>query len=115
MPENSGTERSYYTINEVAERFELSVSKVRRLIEDHYLGAVRIDGSLRVPTEFVQGNEPLPSLRGTLLVLIDAGFSDDESMDWLFSVSDELGECPIDSLVDGRKSAVRRATQSLAF
>ncbi|KIP52402.1 Rv2175c family DNA-binding protein [Leucobacter komagatae] len=115
MPENSGAERSYFTINEVAERLELSPSKVRRLIEEHSLGAVRIDGSLRVPTEFIQGNEPLPSLRGTLLVLLDAGFSDDEAMDWLFSVSEELGECPIDSLVDGRKSAVRRATQSLAF
>ncbi|KUF06568.1 Rv2175c family DNA-binding protein [Leucobacter sp. G161] len=115
MSENSGQERTYFTINEVAERLELSASKVRRLIEDHHLGAVRIDGSLRVPTEFLQGDQPLPSLRGTLLVLIDAGFSDDEAMDWLFSVSDELGERPIDSLVDGRKSAVRRATQSLAF
>ncbi|KAM9862669.1 Rv2175c family DNA-binding protein [Leucobacter sp. BZR 635] len=115
MPETSGTDRSYYTISQVAELLGFSVSKVRRLIEDHHLGAVRRDGALMVPTEFVQGNEPLPSLRGTLLVLLDAGFSDDESMEWLFSVSEELGECPIDSLVDGRKSAVRRATQSLAF
>ncbi|GAA1321458.1 Rv2175c family DNA-binding protein [Leucobacter albus] len=115
MPENSGSTRSYFTLSEVAERLGLSVSKVRRLIEDHYLGAVRIDGALHIPTEFIHDDQPLPSLRGTLLVLIDAGFSDDEAMDWLFSVSDELGECPIDSLVDGRKSAVRRATQSLAF
>lgn len=115
MSEITEPERSFFTISEVAERLQLSVSKVRRLIEDHHLGAFRIDGALRVPTEFIQDDQPLPSLRGTLLVLIDAGFSDDEAMDWLFAVSDELGECPIDSLVAGRKSAVRRATQSLAF
>lgn len=115
MPETIGPDRSYFTIPELAERFELSVGKLRRLIEDRYLGAVRIDGVLRVPVEFVQDNEPLPSLRGTLLVLLDAGFSDDESIEWLFSVNEELGERPIDCLVEGRKSAVRRATQSLAF
>lgn len=85
------------------------------MIEDHQLGAVRVDGVLRIPAEFVQGNQPLPSLRGTLLVLLDAGYSDDEAVDWLLTVNDELDERPIDSLLRGNKAAVRRATQSLAF
>jgi hypothetical protein len=57
----------------------------------------------------------LHPLRGTLLALFDAGYSNEEAIAWLFGMNDELGERPIDSLVAGRKSAVRRATQSLAF
>ncbi len=115
VAENIAPDRSYFTIPELVERFALTPGKLRRLIEDHHLAAVRIDGVLMVPVEFVQDDHPLPSLRGTLLALLDAGFSDDEAMDWLFEVNDELGERPVDSLVAGRKSAVRRATQSLAF
>lgn len=115
VSENSASEQAYFTIAELVERFQLTPGKLHRLIEDRYLAATRIDGALRIPVEFVQGNEPLAPLRGTLLALLDAGFSDDEALDWLYAVNDELGERPIDMLVDGRKSAVRRATQSLAF
>lgn len=115
VAENFAPEPSYFTIPELVERFSLTPGKVHRLIEDNYLAAVRVDGVLKVPAEFVQGNQPLPPLRGTLLVLLDAGFSRDESIDWLFAVNEELGERPIDSLMAGRKSAVRRATQALAF
>ena len=52
---------------------------------------------------------------GTLLALHDAGFSGDEAVDWLLNENDELGERPIAALNAGRKSAVRRATQALAF
>ncbi|MBK0419220.1 DNA-binding protein [Leucobacter sp. CSA1] len=93
----------------------MTPSKVRRLIEDHQLAAVRIDGVLRVPAGFVQGDRPLPSLRGTLLVLLDAGLDEEGAVAWLLSENDELGERPIDALNAGRKSAVRRATQALAF
>jgi len=112
---NMRPEAVFLTIPDLVERFDSTPGKLRRLIEDHYLLAVRIDGVLKVPAEFVQGNQPLPSLRGTVLALLDAGFSEEEAVDWLFSSSDELGGRPIDELVAGRKSAVRRATQSLAF
>lgn len=115
MAENIARNTTYYTIPELVELFDLTPGKVRRLIEDHHLAAVRVDGVLSIPTEFVQHNEPLVPLRGTLLVLLDAGFSDDEAVDWLLSENEELGERPVDSLIDGRKSAVRRATQALAF
>nr|WP_243752782.1 Rv2175c family DNA-binding protein [Leucobacter ruminantium] len=103
------------TIPELVERFDLSPGKVHRLIEDHHLAAVRVDGVLKVPAEFVQGDQPLPSLRGTLLVLLDAGFAEDEAVAWLLEENEELGERPVAALNAGRKSAVRRATQSLAF
>lgn len=115
MPENLPSETEYLTIPDLVERFELTPSKVRRLIEDHYLAAVRVDGVLSVPAEFVTGNEPLQSLRGTLLALLDAGFTQEEAVGWLLQPNEELGERPVAALRAGRKSAVRRATQSLAF
>lgn len=115
MAENIAPEPSYFTIPELVERFSLTPGKLHRLIEDNYLAAVRVNGVLSVPTEFVQDDHPLPPLRGTLLVLLDAGFSTDEAVDWLLAVNDELGERPIDALMAGRKSSVRRATQALAF
>lgn len=105
----------YLTIPDLVELFSLAPGKIHRLIEDSYLAAVRIDGVWKVPAEFVQGNQPLPPLRGTLLALMDAGYSSDQAVAWLLDHNEELGERPIDSLNDGRKSAVRRATQGLAF
>ena len=93
----------------------MSPGRVHRLIEDSYLLAVRIDGVVRVPEEFVNGAEPVQNLRGTALLLKDAGFSEEEAVRWLLTENDELGARPVDELRAGRKSAVRRATQSLAF
>lgn len=115
MAENPDTNTSYLTVPDLVELFDSTPSKVRRLIEDHHLGAVRIEGVLQVPAKFVKDNAPLPALRGTLLVLIDGGFSTDEAVTWLLTDNDELGERPIDALQDGKKSSVRRATQGLAF
>ena len=115
MSENSAPAPQYLTIPDLVERFGLPVGKIHRLIEDHHLAAIRVDGVLSVPAEFVQGDQPLAPLRGTLLVLLDAGFANDEAVAWLLAENDELGERPVDSLRAGRKSAVRRATQSLAF
>ncbi|MBP1325553.1 hypothetical protein JOF28_000785 [Leucobacter exalbidus] len=112
---SNASEPEMFTIADLVERFSATPGRIHRLIEDHYLATVRVNGSLRVPAEFVEGTEPLPALRGTLLALLDAGFSDDEAVEWLMSVNDELGARPIDTLLSGNKSAVRRATQGLAF
>ena len=57
----------------------LSPGKVHRLIEDRQLLAVRRDGVLVVPASFLLDGEPLRELRGTLVLLADSGFSDDEA------------------------------------
>jgi len=105
----------FVTVPDLCERWDLSPSKVHRLIEDHHLAAVRIDGVLRIPAEFALEDEPLRPLRGTLLALHDAGFNSEEAVAWLLEENDELGARPVDALLGGRKSAVRRATQSLAW
>ncbi len=58
---------------------------------------------------------PLPSLRGTLIMLSDAGYSSDEAFEWLGRENDELGSTPMSALRQGRASAVRRVVAGLAF
>lgn len=85
------------------------------MIEDRQLLAARIDGVLKVPADFILNGEVMPELRGTLIVLHDAGFSDAESMTWMLGVTDLLGTAPIDALRAGRKAEVRRVAQALGF
>lgn len=115
MPANIPSETEFRTVPELCELWGLTPSKLHRLVEDHHLAAVRVGGVLKVPAEFVRDDGPLNSLRGTLLALLDAGFSDDEAVAWLLAPNEELDERPIGALNAGRKSAVRRATQALAF
>ncbi len=74
---------------------------MRRLLEERVLLATRVDGVLKVPAEFIVDGEPLGDLRGTLIVLADAGFTDDECMHWLLNEEDSLGTTPIDALRSG--------------
>lgn len=55
----------------------------------------------------------LAALPGTFVVLTDLGFSDEEIIDWLFTVEDSIGVAPIEALHQGRKSEVRRVAQAL--
>jgi Rv2175c C-terminal domain of unknown function len=109
------SEASWLTIPDLTEILGLKVSQVRRLIEDRALLARKIDGVWKVPALFIVGKEPLGELRGTLIVLADSGFSDDEAMDWLLGPEDSLGTTPIDALRSGRKAEVRRVAQALGF
>ena len=106
--------RTWLTMPELVETLGVSPSRVRRLIEDKHLLGVRRDGVLTVPAEFIKDGEPLPELRGTLILLQDVGFSDDEAMAWLTEPEDSLGVAPIDALIAGRKTEVRRVAQALA-
>lgn len=106
---------AWLTIPEVAEKLDLPLGKVHRLIEEHQLVEVRIDGVRKVPADAIQGDIPLPSLHGTIIVLLDAGLSLEAAIEWLYTENDYLGCTPMSALVAGRKSPVRRATQDLAF
>lgn len=106
-------ERVWLTVPDLVERLGIGVGRIHRLLEDRHLLAVRRDGILSVPEEFLDGAEPLSELRGTLFVLADAGFSDDEAMAWLLETDDVLGAAPIDALRSGRKAEVRRVAQAL--
>ncbi|WP_349864458.1 Rv2175c family DNA-binding protein [Leifsonia sp. WHRI 6310E] len=104
----------WLTIPDLVDQLGIGVSRVRRLIEDRHLAAKRIDGVIKVPALFLRDGEPLPELQGTLVVLSDAGFDDDEAVDWMIEEEESLGTSPIEALRSGRKAEVRRVAQALA-
>lgn len=105
----------WLSVPEVADRLGTVPGKVRRLIEEHALFVVVRDGVKQVPAHLIVDGEPLASIPGTINVLIDAGFSLEQAIIWLYTPEDSIGRRPIESLLDGRKSEVRRIAQSLAF
>lgn len=105
----------WLTVPEVAERLDVPLGKVRRFIEEHVLFSVRFDGVQKIPAHLIATGEPLPSIRGTILVLLDAGFTPETAAEWLYRVEESIGRAPIELLLEGRKSEVRRVAQSLAF
>jgi hypothetical protein len=105
----------WLTIPELTEILGLKVSQVRRLIEDRSLLASKVDGVWKVPSIFIVDGEPMHELRGTLVVLADSGFSDDEAMRWLVGEEESLGTSPVLALLSGRKAEVRRVAQALGF
>lgn len=106
---------SWLTIPDLVELMGLPQGKVRRLIDDRVLLSARVDGVIKVPAAFLSGSEPLSDLRGTIVVLGDAGYSDDETIHWLLTEEDSLGVSPVDALKAGRKAEVRRVAQALGF
>lgn len=107
------TETEWLTIPEVVEVLGEPLGRVKRLLDEYQLVGSRRDGVFKVPAVFIVDGEPLGSLRGTLFVLHDAGFTDDESIDWLLEHDESIGIPPIQALRAGRKSEVRRVAQAL--
>lgn len=104
----------WLTIPELVEILGEPQGRVRRLLDERALIGSRREGPLKVPSVFIVDGHPLSSLRGTVIVLADAGFSDDEAIDWLLTTDDTIGVAPITALLAGRKSEVRRVAQTLA-
>lgn len=105
---------TWLALPEVVDLIGEPLGRVRRLLDEKYLIGTRRDGALRIPELFFVDGAPISSLRGTIIVLQDAGFSDDETIDWLLAVEDTIGAAPIDALRAGRKTEVRRIAQTLA-
>ncbi len=107
-------ETDWLTLPDLVEVLGEPLGRVRRLLDEYYLVGTKRDGVLAVPSVFVVDGHPLSSLRGTVFVLHDAGFSDDEAIDWLLTPEDTIGVAPIEALLAGRKSEVRRVARTLA-
>ncbi len=112
MTENAAT---WLTVPDLVEELGLGVGQIHRLLEDRALLAVRRDGVLVVPADFILDGAPVVGLSGTITLLADSGFSDEETMRWLLAEEESLGRAPITALREGQKAPVRRAAQSLAF
>lgn len=109
---------TWLPLPDVAARLGTDVGKVRRMLQEKVLIGARVGERriLSVPADLVTGDGlPLPHLQGTLTLLADVGFSDDEALRWLFTPDESLPGTPVEALQANRKTEVRRRAQALAL
>ena len=107
-------ETEWLTLAELTEVLGEPLGRVRRLLDELQLVGSRRDGALQGARRLHRRRRAASaSLRGTLFVLHDAGFTDDEAIDWLLTSEESIGIPPIEALRAGRKSEVRRVAQAL--
>ncbi|WP_460460480.1 Rv2175c family DNA-binding protein [Angustibacter peucedani] len=107
----------WLTVPDVADRLGVADTKVRQLLQEGALLAVRRGerNVVSVPALLLGAEGLLPELPGTVTVLADAGFDTDETLRWLFAPDDTItGGSPIAALHAGHKTEVRRRAQALA-
>ncbi|WP_029287789.1 Rv2175c family DNA-binding protein [Cellulomonas sp. HZM] len=121
----------WLTVPDLAERLGVDAGRVRRLLQEGRLAGARVGERkvFSVPADFVvpghlanpaapsrtqDGPEwtVLASLQGTLTVLKDVGYTDEDAIVWLFTPSEALTTSPIGALRAGRKTEVRRLAQA---
>ena len=109
----------WLTVPDIGERMGLRLSDVRQLIEDRQVLGLRIGprNVMSVPSRFFSDAGPLPELPGTFTVLGDGRMSDAQILRWLFTPDDTLPVqgAPIDALLAGFKTEVRRRAMEAAF
>ncbi|WP_231715027.1 Rv2175c family DNA-binding protein [Arthrobacter gengyunqii] len=107
----------WLTLPDVAEKLNVSITKVHSMLEERALVAVRLgERKIRsIPAAFIVDGAVLDSLKGTISVLIDAGYNDVEMVRWLFTADDSLPGRPVDALREGRKTEIRRRAQALGW
>ena len=103
------------TLPDVADSTGSDIQRVRQALRDGQLLALRIDGVLKVPALLVGPEGPVKGLTGTLTLLRDASYSDEEACRWLFSTDDSLPGTPAQALADNRGTEVKRRAQALGF
>jgi hypothetical protein len=105
------------TLPEVATELGVDAARARQLYTDRQFLARRRGERdvLCVPAEFVQDGAVLKGLPGTLTLLLDAGYSDEESLVWLFTADPTLPGSPVEALRANRGTEVRRRAQALGF
>ena len=108
---------TWLTLPEVAERLDVPLSRARQLVAEKQLLAVRRgeNKALMVPADFVQDGKVLKGLPGTLTLLADARFTEDEALRWLYTDDDSLPGTPVEALAANRGTEVRRRAQALGF
>jgi hypothetical protein len=106
----------WLTVPEVAERLGLPVSRIKQFLRERkLLGVQRPTGTFAVPAAFIDGNQIVRGLHGTLTLLVDCGFEEVEAVRWLFTADDTLPGTPIQAITAHRGTEVNRRAQALAF
>jgi hypothetical protein len=111
----------WLTLPQAADALGVQIRAVRRLLQERSLVAVRRaprEGAgveACVPAQLIQDGATLPELPGTVTLLADAGYSDEEALEWLFTPDPTLPGSPVEAMRGGRRAEIRRRAQALAF
>jgi hypothetical protein len=109
------TSPTFVPVPEIAAQLGIVVTRVHQLLRERQLLAVRVQGVLRVPAEFIDGQEVVKGLPATITLLRDAKYSDQEIIDWLFTADESLPGSPIQALRENRGREVHRRAQVAGF
>ncbi|MEU8546814.1 Rv2175c family DNA-binding protein [Streptomyces roseoverticillatus] len=107
---------AWLNLPDIAEMLGMEVTRVRQLVKEGQLIAVRRGENrvLMVPAAFIGEGKVVKGLAGTLTLLRDDGFSDEEMLEWLFTADPTLPGTPADALRENRGTEVKRRAQALA-
>jgi excisionase family DNA binding protein len=109
----------WLSVPEFADRLGVKASHVRELLRERQIVAMRVGphDAISLPADFLidteLGTQIIPTLRGTITVLADAGLDDAAIVEWLLADDTELGMSPLGALREGRRAHVRRIAQTL--
>ena len=110
------TEVAVLPLTEVAKALGTSVNKVRQMLREGQLIALKRGGELVVPGAFFVKDGVVKGLAGTITVLADSGFSRTEMLRWLFEEDNTLpGSTPVNALRTSHGTEVKRRAQAMAF
>ncbi|WP_417219397.1 Rv2175c family DNA-binding protein [Arthrobacter sp.] len=107
----------WLSLPDLADQLGVSIKDVHRLLDERSIVEARV-GERRVrsvPAAFVLDGRVVDSLKGTITVLVDSGFTDEQLIAWLFTPDESLPGTPIEALRQGRKTEIRRRAQALAW
>jgi hypothetical protein len=102
-------------ISDVAQQLGIPISRVHQLMRDGHLLAVRRDGVAVIPEDFLSGTAVVKGLPGTVTVLRDGGYADEEILRWLFADDPSLPGTPIGALRSNRGREIKRRAQAMAL
>lgn len=114
-PRTEALAGEWISLREAAERLGIKPNRIKQLLSERKLLAVRRGGVPMVPAAFIKNGQVIKGLPGTLTLLSDAGYDDVETIRWLFTADDTLPGTPVQALTENRGTEVRRRAQALVF
>jgi hypothetical protein len=105
----------WVNLPDIADKLDVSISKVNQMVRDGELIAVKRDGVRVVPAELVANSTVLKHLPGILTLLRDAGYNDEEALRWLYTPDETLDGNAARGLGGDRAREVKRRAQALGF